>query len=522
MMNSSTKKQQQIINSAAVIIIGGGLGGLCAAKRFLDEGIDFIILEKSNDIGGTWRDNTYPGCACDTQSHLYSYSFAGNPNWSRRFAGWSEIKQYIDDFVEANALERYTRLNTAMTSATFDNDKSLWSVTTSSGITYEGQYFLLATGPLHVPVIPNLKGANDFEGHQFHTARWDHDYSLENKRIAIIGTGASGVQVIPEVAKKAKKLSVFQRSGAWVLPRNERPYSALTKWIFRNVPFARKLYRSFLYVANEARIFLVFQKTGGRISELLIRKYIKYQVKNKDTRKKLIPTYNLGCKRVLISSQYYKTFNRENVDINLDDIASIEKNGVVTSQGGFVPVDCIIYATGFDTDPRSYLSQVPIRGSQGELLLDAWKGGPESYYGITTPGFANFFQLIGANTGLGHNSIIFIIECQVNLITKLIKQAKQRSVSQVEVTSEAAKDFLDTVVNLFDGTVWDTGCRSWYHSKEGLNFSIWPASTTRFWLKTLKVREQDFEWRKRANTGSTSAGATRVQSVSRNAALENS
>lgn len=493
-------RAENTVRELEVIIVGAGFGGLAAAIKLLEAGEDkLLILEKAKEVGGTWRENTYPGCACDVQSHLYSYSFEGKADWTKRFAPWDEIQNYIIDCTEKYGVRRYIAHGEEVHSAVYDEETARWTVTTKSGSRYRSRFFIMGTGPLHIPNRPSFPGIESFKGKIFHSAEWEHDYPLEGKRVVSIGTGASAIQYVPSIAPVVEQLTVIQRSPAWVIPRDERPYGKLTKMAFKHVPLLRKAYRASLYLRNEARLLPIFNARLAEGVQQLAKLFLFAQVRDAETRRKLTPDYTMGCKRILISNVYYPTFNRENVELLTDRIREFREHSVVMEDGREIPADCVILGTGFLTDPRSYLHNFEIRGRGGLLLLDAWRDLPEAYLGITVPRFPNMFQLIGPNSGLGHNSMIFMIEAQVNYILRAIEAMKERGADSVEISSEATKRFGEEVEEALEGTVWDSGCVSWYQEAEGgRNIAIWPHSTIRYWWRTRRIEPADHVFSKAA------------------------
>ena len=478
-----------------VAIVGAGFGGLCQAIFLKEAGItNFVILEKGEEVGGTWRDNTYPGCACDVQSHMYSYSFYGKPDWSKRYAPWDEIQGYILDVTEKYGLRPHVRFGCEIDEARFDEKNGTWTVRASNGKTVIAKHWVLANGPLHVPAIPEIRGLDKFEGKVMHSARWDHSYDLRGKNVVSIGTGGSAIQYCPEIAPDVKQLYVFQRTPAWVIPRDERRYFGIQKELFRRFPSLRKLHRSRLYWTNESRVWPIFNPALASTLQNLVKLSIKLQVKDKKLAEKLTPDYTIGCKRVLISNKWYPMFNRENVELVTDGIREITANGIVTKDGVERPADCIILGTGFIVDPRIYMKNFELTGLGGRRIQDDWKNNAEAYYGIAVHGYPNFYQLVGPNTGLGHNSIIFMIECQAKYIVELIQMAKAEKADYVDVKADVQREFNDELQKEFVGTVWSTGCTSWYQQADGRNVAIWPSSTWRYWLETRKVRKGAYEF----------------------------
>ena len=478
-----------------VAIVGVGFGGLCMAIKLREAGNDnFVILEKGHDVGGTWRDNSYPGAACDVQSHMYSFSFEGKPDWSKRYAPWHEIQQYIVDTTQKYGIRPFIRFNTEVTGAHFDQTTGRWTINTGNGHTIIARHFVLASGPLHVPAIPKIKGIENFKGKVFHSAQWQHDYDLTGQNVVSIGTGGSAIQYIPEIAPQVKQLYVFQRTPAWVIPRDERTYWDIEKKIFAKLPILRKLHRARLYWSNESRVWPIFNPAIAEGLQKLAELFIKFQVKDKALAQKLTPDYTIGCKRVLISNKYYPTFNRKNVELVTDGILEVKENSIVTKDGVTRPADCIILGTGFIVDPRIYMKGFSCTGVDGHDLVQDWKDGAEAYYGVSVTGFPNMYQLVGPNTALGHNSIIFMIEAQVNYIMDCLKTLKAKGADYLDVKPQVQAEFNQKVQANLEGTVWSSGCVSWYQQDGGKNFTIWPWSTWKYWLETRKVNAEDYQW----------------------------
>lgn len=478
-----------------VVIVGSGFGGLCMAIKLREAGMDnFVMLEKGNEVGGTWRDNHYPGAACDVQSHMYSYSFATKADWTKRYAPWNEIQQYILDTTAKYQIRPFVRFNQEVVGAVFNEETGRWTITTHTGDTYLARHWVLASGPLHVPAIPDIKGLADFKGKVMHSADWDHGYDLRGKKVASIGTGGSAIQYVPEIAPKVGQLHVFQRTPAWVIPRDERGYSPFRKAMFKALPFTRTLHRWRLYWTNESRVWPIFNPKLAKVGEFFLKKFIAYQVKDPALVKKLTPDYTLGCKRILISNKWYPTFNRSNVELVTDGIREIKANSIVTADGKERPLDCIILGTGFIVDPRIYMKNFELKGRNGHEIGRDWAKSPTSYLGITTSGYPNFFQLVGPHTGLGHNSIIFMIEAQADYIVNCLQTLQAKGADYIDVKPEAQARFLADVTKHLKGTVWNSGCKSWYQTADGINFAIWPKSTWKYWLETRTLNEADYEW----------------------------
>ena len=486
---------QPRVQEVDVAILGAGFGGLCMAIKLREAGNNnFVILEKGGDVGGTWYFNGYPGAACDVQSHMYSFSFAGKADWTKRYAPQQEIHQYILDTTEKFGIRPFVRFNQEVCGAHFDETTARWTISTRSGDTVIAKQFVLASGPLHVPSIPKIRGLENFKGKVFHSAEWDHSYDLAGKNVVSIGTGGSAIQYVPEIAPQVKQLYVFQRTPAWVIPRDERGYLGIEKSLFAKFPALRKLHRARLYWTNESRLWPILNPTIAKSLQKLAQLFIKVQVKDKELAKKLTPDYTIGCKRILISNKYFPTFNRPNVELVTDGIQELREHSIVTRDGVERPVDCIILGTGFVVDPRVYMKNFPVEGRDHHVLNEDWKNLAQSYLGTTTTGFPNMYQLVGPNVGLGHNSIIFMIEAQVDYILSCLQMLKDKGADYLDVKKEAQDRFNVKVQEGFKNTVWTTGCSSWYQSAEGGNFALWPFSTWKFWLETRKVKEGDYEF----------------------------
>ncbi|WP_179999519.1 NAD(P)/FAD-dependent oxidoreductase [Acinetobacter sp. YH12239] len=488
-------KTQFIKKNTKIAIIGAGFGGLATAIQLLKRGIkNFVILEKAKDVGGTWRENQYPGAACDVQSHMYSLSFAPKSDWTKRYAESPEIFQYIQDLIKEYDLKKFIQFDTEVISTRFDEQAHAWEISIKNQSALRSQFLIFASGPLHIPQIPKIKGIEKFKGEVFHSSSWNHAYDLNGKRVASIGTGGSAIQYIPEIAPKTKQLYVFQRTAAWVIPRDERAYNALDKKLFAQYDWFRKLHRARLYWSNESRVVPIVKPQMMRLGQKLAEAFIRFQVKDKEIAKKLTPDYTMGCKRILVSNRYFPTFNRKNVELVTDNIQEITENAIVTKDGQVREIDCLIYGTGFITDPRIYLKDFKCYGENGIELKEAWKEGAESYYGISTKGFPNLFQLLGPNTVLGHNSVIFMIESQVNYILQLIEAVEKSKTKAIVVKDVVQEEFNRKIQEKFAGTVWQSGCVSWYQQEGGKNFSLWPSYTWKYWLETKNANLADYRF----------------------------
>ncbi|HEX5598113.1 MAG TPA: NAD(P)/FAD-dependent oxidoreductase [Micromonosporaceae bacterium] len=475
-----------------VAIIGAGFGGLGAAIRLRQRGeTDFLVFDQAGEIGGTWRDNTYPGCACDVPSHLYSYSFALNPKWTNTFSGQQEIWQYLLDCVARFGVRPHLRLNHAVQDASWDETTQRWVITTSQGV-YRARVLIAATGPLSEPAIPDLPGLENFAGTVFHSARWRHDHDLTDRQIAVIGTGASAVQFIPEIQPKVAQLRVFQRTAAWVMPRRSRPITRLEHGLFRRVPGALRLNRVILYWLREAMGVGFFRPRVNRMAQRIAELHLRRQVKDPTLRTKLRPTYVMGCKRVLLSNDYWPALTRGNVSLITSGIQEIRPGGIVTADGVEHPADTLILGTGFTVTDLPVMQH--IRGSGGRTLAEAWSPTMRAYRGTMVTGFPNLFLLLGPNTGLGHTSVVLMMESQLKQILKALDYQRKAGITAMEPTPEAQQRDSAEVDRKMAGTVWATGgCKSWYLDSTGRNSTLWPGFATTFRLRLTRFHPRDYQ-----------------------------
>lgn len=411
------------------------------------------------------------------QSHLYSLSFAPKSNWSKRYAEAPEIFSYIQDLVTDYNLRAFCRLNTEVLAAHYQAERCLWQLQLQDQSILEAQFVIFASGPLHIPQIPDILGIEKFQGKVFHSAQWDHAYDLTGKNVASIGTGGSAIQYIPEIAPQCKHLYVMQRTAAWVIPRDERAYPNLEKKLFKKYDWFRKLHRTRLYWSNESRVVPIVKPGIMKFTQKLAELLIKYEVKNPELAKKLTPDYIMGCKRILVSNRYFPTFNRHNVELVTEKIQELTEHSIITQDGKERPIDCLIYGTGFITDPRIYMKNFQCTGLDGVELNEVWKQGAESYYGICVKDFPNLFQLLGPNTLLAHNSVIFMIEAQVEYILQLMQLVDRSQSDAIMVKDQAQDTFNQQVQHMFEKTVWQSGCVNWYQQEGGKNFALWPTYT---------------------------------------------
>ncbi|KQQ97678.1 alpha/beta hydrolase [Massilia sp. Leaf139] len=459
------------------LVIGAGFGGICMGVALRRAGVDnFLILEKSADVGGVWRDNTYPGAACDVPSHLYSFSFAPNPDWSHTFARQAEIHAYLHDCVRRFGLAPYIRTRTAVEGASFDEARALWVVRLANGERLLARLLVSAAGLQGRPILPRIPGTESFRGQAFHSAHWDHGCALAGKRVGVIGTGASSTQFIPEIAPEAAQLSVFQRSPSYLKARGGRAYPRWQQTLFRRLPPLMRLHRGLIYAKYEARALaftrmksMMWLAVGKPFKAMLAR-----EIPDTQLRAKLTPDYPIGCKRILLSDDYLSVFSRPNVALVTEPIVRVTPDGVETGDGRHHPLDVLIYGTGFAA--TDFLAPMAIRGRAGRSLNDAWQDGASAYLGMTVPGFPNFFMLYGPNTNLGHNSIVYMLESQVAHVMRCRAALRAAGAASVEVEGQAHTAFDGRIQERLATTVWQ-GCRSWYHDRKGRNSVNWPGFT---------------------------------------------
>jgi cation diffusion facilitator CzcD-associated flavoprotein CzcO len=489
---TDTRGRPSATRTHAVVIVGTGFSGIGMAIALAKAGVrDFVILEKADRVGGTWRENTYPGCACDIRSHLYSFSFEPKADWSREFAPQPEILGYIEHCADKFGLRPHIRFGAEVTGAEYDEAAAAWDVTTSDGGVIRGKALVIGQGPLHQPSVPELPGLERFEGQAFHSARWDHDYDLAGKRVAVIGTGASAIQFVPQIADQTAHLTVFQRTAPWIMPRPDRAFTEAQKRRFEKIPLTRIAHRNLIYWLQESFVLGFEHPKIIKAAERLGRAHLARQVADPGLRRKLTPDYTLGCKRTLVSSDYYPVFSRPDVDLETSGIAEIREHCIVTRDGREIEVDAIIFGTGFHVTDA--MAKAHITGRNGLEITDVWRDGVTAHLGTTVAGFPNLFFLVGPNTGLGHNSIIFMIESQVRYIIGCLRLVARSGAASIEARPDVQARFNAWVQDKSRGSVWlKGGCASWYLDSEGVNRSLWPASTVNFWLRMRRVRPTDF------------------------------
>jgi cation diffusion facilitator CzcD-associated flavoprotein CzcO len=485
------------VPSPRVAVLGAGAGGLCMAIQLKLAGIDTVtVYEKSDGVGGTWRDNTYPGAACDVPSHLYSFSFASKADWSRRFAPQPEILGYFESLVDAYDLAPHLRFGVEVTDATWSDDDRTWTLglrdRDGERTEVTADVVVSGLGQLNRPYVPDIPGLEDFGGSVFHSARWDHDHDLRGERVGVIGIGASAIQFVPEVAKVAREVVLFQRSANYVGPRKDRPYPAWQRRLFERFPAVQRLYRDSIYWRLEAR-FNVMRRGSrlGRFFQDQFAKQLRPLISDRLSRAALIPDYPPGCKRILIADDWYPTLLRPNVSVVTDGVAKVAPHAVVTEDGTEYPLDTLVFGTGFRT--TEFLAPLRVTGRDGLDLNDVWADGAKAFLGLSVPGFPNFFMLYGPNTNLGHNSILFMIEQQVGYVVQLLEEEVTRGVRAADVRPEAAERFDAEVQAAAADTVWAEGCHSWYKTEDGRITNNWTDHTTRYRKRLARPELTDWE-----------------------------
>jgi cation diffusion facilitator CzcD-associated flavoprotein CzcO len=477
-----------------VAIVGSGFAGIGMAIRLKQAGIeDFVVLERAGDLGGTWQANTYPGCQCDVPSHLYSFSFEPNPGWTRTYSHQPEIWAYLRGCAERHGLRPHLRFGHELTGATWDEARARWRVETS-GATFEATLLIDATGPLSHPAVPRIRGLDGFEGTIFHSAEWDHRHDLAGERVAVIGTGASAIQFVPQIQPRVGALHVFQRTPPWIVPHTDRPTSRFERQLYRALPLAQRAVRAAIYCSRETLVIGFAKRPGmARSVERLARLHLRRQVRDPRLRRRLQPEFRLGCKRILISNDWYPALTKPNVELVTEPIREIAGRRIVLADGSSREVDTIILGTGFHvTDPPTAWL---VRGRGGRTLARVAGPSPQAYLGASIAGFPNLFKLIGPNTGLGHSSMVFMIESQLAYVMDAIRQMDELAIASFDVRPEAVAAFNAELQELMVGTVWSSGCASWYLDGLGRNTTLWPDFTFRFRRRTRRFDAAAYELR---------------------------
>lgn len=480
------------MSAPSIAIVGTGFGGLGMAMQLVRAGRrEFTLFEKADTIGGTWRDNDYPGAACDVESHLYSFSFAPKHDWSRKFAAQAEIRQYLEDCAREYDLYPHIRFDTEVTAAAYDDAAQCWRVTLADGSQARFDVLVTACGQLNRPAWPNIPGREEFAGPSFHSARWDHDVALEGRRVGVIGTGASAIQFVPQIVDRVQRLTLFQRSGAWVVPKPDRAFKRSEQRRFARLPGFERFYRALIYWKNESRA-LAFTRFGFLLEAFAwkARWQAWRQVRNGDKRRALIPDYKIGCKRILMANDWYPAVDRDHVDLVTEAIERVERTAVVTAAGVRHEVDVLIYGTGFHA--TDFLAPMTITGRDGVSLNAVWREGAEAYKGTSVAGFPNLFMLYGPNTNLAHSSIVFMLESQARYVMRAIETLAREDVGSMDVKHEVQHRYNQRLQMRLGGTVWAAGCDSWYRNAFGKQTNNWPSFTFAFRRMTARLELDDY------------------------------
>jgi cyclohexanone monooxygenase len=478
--------------SLSVGIIGAGPGGLALGIFLRKAGFsDFVIFDREDGVGGTWRINTYPGLACDVKSHLYSYSFDLNPHWSRLWSGQPEILDYFEDCARRYDLEPNLRLNTEIRSAEWNAQSNAWHLTTASGELHGFDVVVSAVGLFTRPVMPNLVEEEPFTGTLMHSARWDHAVDLTNKRVAVLGTGSTASQLLPAVAKVAKRVYSVQRSPTWILPKPDRQYSVRERWVFAHVPFAKKIYRTRLWLRSEANISVIENGSDKtREFRALAVQMLESAVADHQLRARLTPDHPMGCKRLVFSSDFLPALTRPNVEVVASPARSLRARSLLTEDGTELEVDVVVCATGYAA--ADYLGQIDVVGESGVSLRETWRDGAYAYLGMTVPGVPNFFMLYGPNTNVGSNSVIFMLEAQAHYIVRALTYMRRKRKTYVALRPETMTAFIAKIDQWMAGTVWTTRCSNYFRAANGRVVTQWPRSARSFWSMTRRFRAADY------------------------------
>ena len=482
----------RVANTLSVGVIGAGPGGLALGIFLKKAGFrDFTIFDREDGVGGTWRTNTYPGLACDVKSHLYSFSFDLNAHWSRLWSAQPEILEYLERCAHRYHLGPHLKLNTEVTSAAWDAESQTWQVTTSTGERHRFNILVSAVGIFNQPLLPDLEELEPFSGVVMHTAKWDHSVDLTGARVAVLGTGSTASQVLPEVAKVASHVYSVQRSPTWILPKPDRAYSDREKWVFANVPFAKKFYRTRLWLRSESNISVI-ENGSDKTQEFksIALKSLEATVADERLREQLTPDHPLGCKRLVFATDYLQTLVEPHVDVVSSPASALRSRSLVTQDGSELDVDVVVCATGYAA--ADYLGQIDVVGENGVSLHEAWRDGAFAYMGMAVPGFPNFFMLYGPNTNVGSNSVIFVLEAQAHYIVRALKHLRRQRKSYVAVRPEAAENFIAKIDKWMEGTVWTTRCSNYFRVANGRVVTQWPRSARAFWGMTRRFRAGDY------------------------------
>jgi cyclohexanone monooxygenase len=497
----------ELATSLSVGIIGAGPGGLALGIFLRQAGFrDFTIFDREDGVGGTWRINTYPGLACDVKSHLYSYSFDLNANWSRLWSGQREILAYFEGCAQRYELGPNLKLHTEIVSARWDPDTTTWQLTTTTGERHAFDIVVSAVGLFTQPILPDLDEEEHFTGTLMHTARWDHSVDLRDARVAVLGTGSTASQLIPEIAKEAKKVYSVQRSPTWILPKPDRPYTDREKWLFAHIPFAKKIYRTRLWLRSESNISVI-ENGSDKTQEFkgIALRALESTVADEELRRRLTPDHPFGCKRLVFATDYLQTLTQPHVEVVSSPARSLRSRSLVTADGTELNVDVVLCATGYSA--ADYLGQIDVVGEHGISLREKWRDGAYAYLGMTVPDFPNFFMLYGPNTNVGSNSVIFMLEAQARYIVRALKHMRRKGKAYVAVRPEAVADFVAKIDEWMEGTVWLTRCSNYFRAPNGRVVTQWPRSARAFWGMTRRFMPADYTFEPPSEHAAVEAGS---------------
>ncbi|GAB3351390.1 flavin-containing monooxygenase [Modestobacter lapidis] len=475
-----------------VAVIGAGFAGLGLAIRLRQRGErSFVVLERGPDVGGTWRDNTYPGAACDVQSNLYSFSFAPNPDWPRTYSGQPEIQAYLRDTADRFGVREHCVFGAAVTGARWDDAAARWHVQTTAGA-FRARVLVSAAGALADPAYPDLPGLADFAGTVMHSARWNGGHDLTGERVAVVGTGASAVQIVPAIQPQVASVTVYQRTPAWVVPRRDRPVNPVARRLYRRLPAVQRAVRGAVYAAREVLVLgMAKQRRFLRPVAKLARAHLERQVRDPQLRAALTPDYTIGCKRILISNDWYLALGAPNAELVPAGIAEVRPHSIVTADGVERPTDTIVLATGFAVTDLPIAHR--IAGRDGRTLAEVWDAGMVTNRGCTVADFPNLFLLVGPNVGVGHTSMVYMIESQLAYVLDALQTMGDEGLAVLETTPTAMAAYRDLIARRSRGTVWTSGgCRSWYLDRHGHNTTLWPDFTFRFRALTRRLDRENY------------------------------
>jgi cation diffusion facilitator CzcD-associated flavoprotein CzcO len=500
--NGSSSRARRRLVPPRIAIVGAGFGGIGLGIQLKRAGIhSFTILEKAGGVGGVWRDNTYPGLTCDVPSHLYSFSFAPKHDWSCRFPRQREILDYLESCARDNGLLEHMRFETEVGAADFDEESGSWRIRTSGGEEFEADVLVSATGQLSRPAYPDIPGLEGFEGKVFHSACWDHDFDLRGKRVAVVGTGASAIQFVPEIASAVEKLTLFQRTPPWLVRKPDRPYPEWERALYKRLPWLQSLSRARDYWYYESLILVLTRaKWLGKPFEMAFDRRLRRELPDPDLRDRLRPSYPIGCKRILLTNDWLETLARPNVEVVTEGIEEVGADMVVATGGAEHPVDAIILATGFKT--TDFLSPMKITGLGGRDLNDAWRDGAEAHLGLTVSGFPNMFMIYGPNTNLGAGSLLHMLESQITYVVAAAGKLARSGARYMDVRPEVQDRFNSDLQRRLADTVWAAGCASWYVTESGKVTNNWPGFTFEYRRRTRRPDPAHFRFALAPQTGS--------------------